>query len=275
MEKELENLEKKKRAKQPSRPTKPSCTRSPSVSYRRAPPFGADPRRSSLFPSRCLVGSPCRSRPAPLFPFSLSLFGGVALSALRPVMRSRVCAAVPRAPLASPSPLLQPLACADRAHARRYRRAHVATKIQTDTPTPSTSPRTPHFPPASLISPLPTHSSCARPIFKLAGASLSPDPLHPNSSPVELGRRPRSCSATVRPSLALVPAPPEVNFPAESSLLSLPFSLFRRLVTGDRRYRSRAVEPRLPCKPRSPRAFFVCVESPAPAMALAPCALPR
>jgi hypothetical protein len=43
--------------------------------------------------------------------------------------------------------LLQPLACADRAHARRDRRAHVATQLQTGTLTPSTSPRTPHFPP--------------------------------------------------------------------------------------------------------------------------------
>jgi hypothetical protein len=58
IEKELENLEKKKKRKQPSRPTKPSFTRAPSVSDRWAPPVGADPRPSSLSPSRCLVGSP-------------------------------------------------------------------------------------------------------------------------------------------------------------------------------------------------------------------------
>jgi hypothetical protein len=62
-------------------------------------------------------------------------------------VHSCVCAAVPRAPLASPSPLLQLLTCADRAHARRDRRAHVTTQLQTGTPTPSTSPRTPPLPP--------------------------------------------------------------------------------------------------------------------------------
>jgi hypothetical protein len=197
------------------------------------------------------------------------------LSALRPVMRSRVCAAVPRASLTSPFPLLQPLACTDRTHARRDRRAHIATQLQTGTSTPLQVPTHPHFPPVSLISPLPTHPSCARPFFKLVGAPPSPGPLRPNLSPVELGRRPRPCSATVRPSLAIVPAPPEVNFPAGPSLLSPPFSMSHRLVAGDRRYRSRAIEPRPPCQPRPPRAFFAPMESPGPAMALAPCALSR
>jgi hypothetical protein len=50
MEKQLENLEKKKRAKQPSRPTKPSRAHAPSVSDRRAPPVGANPRFSSFLP---------------------------------------------------------------------------------------------------------------------------------------------------------------------------------------------------------------------------------
>jgi hypothetical protein len=171
IEKQLENSGKKKRAKQPSRPTKPSCARAraPSVSDRRAPPVGADPRLSSLSPSRCLVGTPCRR------------FGLSCARASMPLSH------VPRSSV--PSPLLQPLACVDRAHARQDCRAHVATQLQTGTPTPSTSPCTPPLPPALLISPLPTHPSCARPFFKLAGASPSPSPLRPNSSPVELDRR--------------------------------------------------------------------------------------
>jgi hypothetical protein len=113
----------------------------------------------------------------------------------------------------SVSPLLQPLACADRAHTRRDRRTHVATQRQTGTPTPSTSPRTPPPPPASLISPLHTYPSCAHPFFKPAGASPSPGPLRPNPRPVEIDHHPRPCSATVRHNLAIVPAPPKVNFP--------------------------------------------------------------
>jgi hypothetical protein len=75
MEKQLENSEKTKRAKQPSRPTKPARL-------------------------LCLTGGPRLSAPTcSSLPFSLSLFGGVALSALRPVVCSRVRAAVPRAPL--------------------------------------------------------------------------------------------------------------------------------------------------------------------------------
>jgi hypothetical protein len=109
----------------------------------------------------------------------------------------------------------------------------------------------------------------ARRSFPVARPSAS------DSSPVELARRPRSCSATVTPSLSLVPAPPEVNLFAGPSLLSPPSSLFCRLVTGDRRYRFRTVESRPPCQPRPPHAFFAHAESPAPAMALAPCALPR
>jgi hypothetical protein len=136
------------------------------------------------------------------------------------------------------------------------------------------SPHTP-LPPASLISPLPTHPSCARRFFKSAGASPSPGPLRPNSSPVEIDRRPRSCSATIMPNPVLIPAPPEVNFPAGLSLLSPPFPLFRQLVAGDHRFRSRAVEPSPPGQPQPPRALFARAESLAPAMALAPCALPR
>jgi hypothetical protein len=137
--------------------------------------------------------------------------------------------------------------------------------------------KSPHSPPppASLISPLPTHPSCVHPLFKLVRASPSPGLLSPNPPPVELGCRPRPCSAIVRHNLATVPAPPEVNFPAGPSFLSPPFSLSRRLVASDRQYRYRVVELRPPGQPQPPRAFFARAESPAPAMALAPCMRPR
>jgi hypothetical protein len=213
------------------------------------------------------------TRASPFLP--LAVQWGRPVGSLARYALARLCHC-PAGPTRQSLPLLlQPLACADRVHARRDRRTHVATQLQTSTLTPSTSPRTPHFPPASLISPLPTHPSCARRFFKPVGASQSPGPLRLNSSPVELGRRPRSCSATVTPSLALIPAPPEVNFPTGLSLLSPPFPLFRQLVAGDRRFRSRAVEPSPPGQPQPPRALFARAESPAPAMALASCALPR
>jgi hypothetical protein len=99
IEKELENPEKKKKRKQPSRPTKPSFARAPSVSDRWAPPVGGDPHPSSLSPSRCLVVSPCRR------------FGPLCTHASVPC---------PVGPARQSLPLLlQPLACADRAHARR------------------------------------------------------------------------------------------------------------------------------------------------------------
>jgi hypothetical protein len=169
----------------------------------------------------------------------------------------RVCAAVPRAPLASPSPLLQPLACADRAHARRDRRAHIATQRQTGFPTPSSSPRIPPPPPASLISPLHTHPSCAHPFFKVAGASPPPGLLRPNLPLVELDHLPRPCSATVSHILAIVPAPPKVNFPAGPPFLSPLFSLSHRLVAGDRRCWFRAVEPR-PTRPTTTAPCLLC-----------------
>jgi hypothetical protein len=223
---------------------------------------------------RSLTGGPCLSAPtrAPLPFLPLTVRWGRPVDALARYALARLCC-YPVGPARQSLPLL--LACVDRAHARRDRRAHVATQLQTGTLTPSTSSRTPHFPPASLISPLPTHPSCARRFFKPAGASPSPGPLRPNSSPVELDRRPRSCSATVMPSPVLIPAPPEVNFPAGLSLLSPPFPLFCQLVAGDRQFWSRAVEPSPPGQPQPLRALFARAESPAPAMALALCALPR
>jgi hypothetical protein len=171
----LENPSKIENPFRPNRPTKTSCARVP---------VPARPRS--------LTGGPRLSAPTHAFLLiSPSLFCGATLSALWPVVCSRVCAAVSRASLASPfSPLLQPLASADHTHARRDCRAHVATQLQIGTPTPSTSPRTAPPPPASLISPLPTHLSCPRPFFKLTEASPSPGLLCPNPPPVELGRRP-------------------------------------------------------------------------------------
>jgi hypothetical protein len=189
------------------------------------------------------VGSPCWHPRLSCVRVSVLLFGG------------------PRWPV--PLPPLQLLACADRTHARRDRRAHVATQRQIGTRPPLQVPAYPHLPPASLISPLHTHPSCAHPFFKLVGASPSPGPLRPNPPPVELGHHPRPCSATVRHNLAIVPAPPKANFPAGPPFLTPPFSLSRRLVDDDRRYRYRAVELRPPGQPLPPHAFFARAESPA------------
>jgi hypothetical protein len=121
----LENPWKIEKPFRPNRPTKPSRARVPSVSDTRTLPVGADPR---LSPSRCSVGSPCRRFGPSCARATVSLSHG------------------PRSPVPWPA-RRQPLACADRAHARRDRRAHVATQLQTGTPAPSTSPRTPPPPP--------------------------------------------------------------------------------------------------------------------------------
>jgi hypothetical protein len=188
---------------------------------------------------------------------------------------SRVCAAVlwPRLPVPFPSFNRSPA---------RTARTHAEIVAPTSPPSakpasrpPLQVPTYPHLPPASLILPLHTHPSCAHPFFKLTGASPSPGLQRPNPPLVELGHRPRACSATVRHSLAIVPPPPKVNFPVGPTFLSPPFSLSRRLVAGDRWCRYRVVEPRTLGQQQPPRAFFARVESPTPAMALVPCARPR
>ena len=125
MEKQLENSKKKKRAKQPSRPTKPSRANAPSVSDRRAPPIGADPRPSSLSPSRCSVGSPCRR-------FSL-----LCARASMPLSRG------PRSPVPPPPSTAHMREPRTRTPRSPRPRRHPAPNRH---PTPSTSPRTPHFP---------------------------------------------------------------------------------------------------------------------------------
>jgi hypothetical protein len=201
------------------------------------------------------VGSPCRCPGPSCARASVSLFHGPCL----PV----------------------PLPSFNRSPART---AHTHGEIAAPTSAPSAKPASrphlqvpahPHLPPASLISPLHTHPSCAHPFFKLTEAFPLPGLLRPNPPPVELGHRPRPCSATVRHNFAIVLAPSKVNFPARPPFLSPTFSLFCRLVAGDRRYRYRAVEPRPPGQPQPPYAFFARVESLAPATALAPCARPR
>jgi hypothetical protein len=221
-----------------------------------------------------LIGGPRLSAPtrAPLPFLPLAVRWGRPVGTLGRYALARLCHC-PCSLVPPPPPSTARLV--DHAHARRDRRAHVATQLQTGTLTTSTSLRTPHFPPASLILPLPTHPSCVRRFFKPPRASPSPGPLRQNSSPVELGRHPRSCSATVTPSLVLIPAPPEVNFPVGLSLLSPTFPLFRQLVAGDRRIRSRAIEPSPPGQPQPPRALFARAKSSDPAMVLVPCALPR
>jgi hypothetical protein len=130
--------------------------------------------------------------------------------------------------------------------------------------------KSPHTPTSPL-----THPSCAHLFFKLAEASPSPGLLRPNPPPAERDHRPQPCFATVKHSLAIVLAPPKVNFPVGPLFLPPLFSLFHRLAAGDRRYRYRAVVPRPPDQLQPPHALFSRVESPALAMALASCARPR
>jgi hypothetical protein len=99
----LENPWKIEKPFRPNRPTKPSHARVPALA-----------RPQSLIGGPRLLASTRVS-----LPLYLSLFCGVTLSVLWPVMCSRVWAAVSRSPLASPSPLLQPLACGPRARTPR------------------------------------------------------------------------------------------------------------------------------------------------------------
>jgi hypothetical protein len=191
----------------------------------RLPPSPLSPPRGPVLPapcpvslptfSLCPVGPPCRC-PGPLLARAcVSLFCG------------------PR--------LLVPLPSFNRSPAWTAR-THTDIAVPMSPPSAKPSSRPPpqvpthtHFPSASLISPLHTHLSCARPFFKLVGASSSPGLLRPNPPPVEPDHCPRPYSATARHSLAVVLASPEVNFPTGLLLLSPLFSLFRQLAAGDRR----------------------------------------
>jgi hypothetical protein len=96
---------------------------------------------------RSLTGGPCLSVPthAPLPFLPLAVQWGRPVGASARYELARLCHCPVGLAGQSLPLLLQPLACADRAHARRDRRSHVATQLQTGTLTPSTSPRTPHF----------------------------------------------------------------------------------------------------------------------------------
>jgi hypothetical protein len=254
IEKQLEISGNRKSQFDPASPSRPSSACAPAQYDRWSPPISGGSRARTPSPSLSLP--PC----------------GPTLSTPWPVARSCVRVAVLRAPLASLSPLLQPLA---RVRAHRDRRAHVASRCQTNTSTPSSSPRTPSLPPASLISPLHTHPSCARPFFKLAGASPSLGLQRLNPPPAELSHRPRPRSTIIRHSLVVVLAPPKVNFPTGPLFLSPSFSLFHQLVADDHWYRYCTVVPRPLGQPQLPHDFFTRTESPAPAMELTLCARPR
>jgi hypothetical protein len=168
IEKQLEFLGKRKTLIRPrSAQSSPApCALAPARADKRPRLLAVDLAPAFPLPrSHRHVGPSCR-RLAQLARWpSPSLPSGVTLSAPWPVVRSRVCVAVPRAPLASPSPLLQPLACADRAYARRDRCTHATSQRQTGILTPSSSPRTPppplpySFRPCTLTQATRTHSS--------------------------------------------------------------------------------------------------------------------
>jgi hypothetical protein len=115
-------------------------------------PFGPLNPPSSPRAHLCpLTSGPHLSGRAPLTRSpSPSLASGAASSAPWPVARSCAYVAVPRALLASLSPLLQLFACADCAHAHRDRRAHVTSQRKIVVSTPFSSPCTHPLPPSHI-----------------------------------------------------------------------------------------------------------------------------
>jgi hypothetical protein len=111
-----------------------------------------------------------------------------------PVVRSCAYVAVPRAPLASPSPLLQLYVCADRAHAHRDHPVHVASQRKIAVSTPSSSPCTHPLPP-SLIHFAPAHSPELRvSVLRARRSILVARPPAPESAPRLL--RPRGVAGS-------------------------------------------------------------------------------
>jgi hypothetical protein len=123
----------------------------------------------------------------------------------------------------------------------------------------------PTSPPSSKPAPDPLYKSPhtpTSPCFAHSTSAHSPELRAPvfqarRSFPVARPPAPEPAAGRARPSSVTVlhhrqaqprtvPAPPEVNFPVGPSFLSPPFSLSRRLFTGDRRYRYRVVKPRPP-----------------------------
>jgi hypothetical protein len=130
-------------------------------------------------------------RPSPSLPIR------AALLAPWPVARWCIHVAVSQAPLASPSPLLQPLIHADRTRACRDRRAHIASQHQTTVSTPCSSPCT-HPLPLYLICFALTHSPALR--------ARSPSSLELPRCQASCARiRPQQSSATI---LDRAPPPP-------------------------------------------------------------------
>jgi hypothetical protein len=224
-----------------------------------APPVSGG-SRARLPPSP--LSPPCgpvlsAPRPVSSLAFSLSAQWGHLVGAVARCALARLCRC-------SASPACQSLSPPSTARLRGPRVRTSRSLHPRHLPAPNRHPdplfKSPHTPtsPALLISPLHTHPSYAHPFFKLPEASPSLGLLRPNPPPVELGHRPRPCSATVRHNLAIILAPPKVNFPVGPLFLSPPFSLSRRLVVGDRRYRHRAVEPR----PPRPTATTPCLLRP-------------
>jgi hypothetical protein len=218
-------------------------------------PVGADPRPSSLSPSCCSVGSPCRR------------FGPLCARASVPLYHG------PRSPVPPPPP--------STARLRGPRARTPRSSRPRRHPAPNRHPdplyKSPHTPlPPCLAHFTSAHSPELRAPVHQARRSFPV--ARPPAPEFVVGRAWLPSAIVLRhryASLVLIPAPPEVNFPAGLSLLSPPFPLFRQLVVGDRRFRSRAVEPSPSGQPQSPCALFARAESPATTMALVPCALLR
>jgi hypothetical protein len=105
-------------------------------------PAALPPRPSQTGP---LTDGPHLSAPRPARSPPLSARWGRLIDALACCVLTR-CVAVTRAPLGSPSPLLQPSACTHRAHACRNRRAHIPSQRETATRPPFQVSACSHFP---------------------------------------------------------------------------------------------------------------------------------
>jgi hypothetical protein len=169
-----------------------------------------------------------------------------------PIVCLRVCVAVQWAPLTSPSP---PPSTA------RLRGPHARTPRSPRPrrhPTPNRHPdplyKSPHTPTSSCLAHFaPAHSPKLRAPVLQARQSF---PVARPPAPESAAGRARPPSPTVLHHHQAQPrhrsCPTQGEFPAGPPFLFPLFSLSRRLVTGDRRYRYRAVEPRPPTNRNRP-----------------------
>jgi hypothetical protein len=148
-------------------------------------------------------------------------------------------------------------------------RTHAEIVARTSPPISKPAPRPPLQVPAHPHLPCLAHFASAH-----SPKLRAPTFQARRSFPVARSPEPESAAGRARPPSATVlrhrqaqprhhSRPTRGEFPRRAFFSPPPpFSLSRRLVAGDRRYRYRAVEPRPPGQPQPPRAFFARAELP-------------